>query len=54
MAGFVLHRLARMAHIGDRVTVGEHVLEVADVDGHRITRIRVSALPPGEDTSAQD
>ncbi|MCK9823326.1 hemolysin family protein [Nocardioides cavernae] len=41
VAGFVLQALARMAEVGDRVPVGDHVLEVAAVDGHRITRVRV-------------
>jgi putative hemolysin len=41
VAGYVLHRLARMAVPGDRVTVGDRVLEVAEVDGHRITRVRL-------------
>ncbi len=41
VAGFVLHRLARMADVGDKVPVGDHTLEVAEVDGHRITRVRV-------------
>ena len=41
VAGFVLHRLARMGQEGDRVSVGDHVLEIAEVDGHRITRVRV-------------
>ena len=54
VAGFVLHRLARMANIGDRVPVGEHVLEVADVDGHRITRIRVHAPAPAEEPAVED
>ncbi|CAB4913146.1 unannotated protein [freshwater metagenome] len=52
VAGFVLHRLARMADVGDKVPVAEHTLEVAAVDGHRITRVRVHEpiLPaePGE------
>ncbi len=54
VAGFVLHSLARMANIGDRVTVGEHVLEVADVEGHRITRIRVHAPAPAEGPAVED
>ncbi|GAA1446505.1 hypothetical protein GCM10009641_70170 [Mycobacterium cookii] len=53
VAGFLLHRLARMADTGDKVPVGDHTLEVAEVDGHRITRVRVHEpiLPtePGED-----
>ena len=43
VAGFVLHRLARMGELGDRVAVGDHTLEIAEVDGHRITRVRVHA-----------
>ena len=50
VAGYVLERLERMAGPGDRITVGEHVLEVAEVDGHRITRVRVHA--PSESASA--
>ena len=45
VAGYVLHRLARMAESGDRVPVGDHVLEVAEVDGHRITRVRLHRTP---------
>jgi putative hemolysin len=41
VAGYVLDRLGRIAHGGERVTVGGHVLEVCGVDGHRITRVRV-------------
>ncbi|SEB48748.1 putative hemolysin [Nocardioides exalbidus] len=56
VAGFVLHRLARMADTGDRVTVGDRVLEVAEVDGHRITRVRlhapVAAAEPTPDGAA--
>ncbi len=58
VAGFVLHRLARMALEGDRVAVGDHVLEVAEVDGHRITRVRVhapaTAPEPGAESGAGD
>jgi putative hemolysin len=53
VAGYVLHRLARMADQGDRVTVGAHVVEVAEVDGHRITRVRLHA-PVVAPEDAQD
>ena len=43
VAGFVLHRLARMADVGDSVPVEDWTLEVAEVDGHRITRVRLHA-----------
>ena len=52
VAGFVLHRLARMADVGDKVPVGEHTLEVAEVDGHRITRVRVHEPIPAADPAA--
>ena len=42
-AGYVVHRLGRLAVHGDVVTVGEHELVVAMVDRHRITRLRVRA-----------
>ena len=40
-AGYLLHRLGRLADVGDAVMVDEHELTVAEVDGHRITRISV-------------
>lgn len=46
VAGYVLNALARMAQVGDRVRVGASELEVAEVDGHRITRLRVRTVPP--------
>ena len=46
-AGFVLHRLGRVAAVGDRVTVDdEHALLVTEVEGHRITRVRLEAGQP--------
>jgi hypothetical protein len=52
VAGYVLHRLARMGDVGDSVVVGDRRLEVVEVDGHRITRVRLDAAPaePGEPT----
>ncbi len=45
-AGFVLHRLGRIAAVGDRVRVDdEHTLLVTEVDGHRITRLDLRATP---------
>ena len=40
-AGYVVHQLGRLAVVGDVVAVGDHELEVATVDKHRITRLRV-------------
>ncbi|MCP3422697.1 hemolysin family protein [Nocardioides pinisoli] len=53
VAGYVLHRLARMGELGDSVVVEDRRLEVVELDGHRITRVRLHAAPartgePGE------
>ena len=44
VAGYVLHRLGRLAEVGDTVVVGDHQLVVTEVDRHRITRVSVRAL----------
>ncbi len=41
LAGMVLARLGRVPKVGDSVTVGQHVLEVVDMDGLRIDRVLV-------------
>ncbi|CAI9404309.1 hemolysin family protein [Nocardioides sp. T2.26MG-1] len=43
-AGYVVHRLGRLAVRGDVVVVGDRELVVASVDRHRITRLRVRPL----------
>ncbi len=45
VAGYVLHRLARMGELGDSVVVEGRRLEVVELDGHRITRVRLHAAP---------
>jgi putative hemolysin len=40
-AGYVVHRLGRLADVGDVIVVGDHELVVAEVDRHRITRLAV-------------
>ncbi|MBC2933085.1 hemolysin family protein [Nocardioides sp. zg-1228] len=53
VAGYLLHRLARMSEVGDSVLVDGRPLEVVEVDGHRITRVRLHAAPdPHQDTAA--
>lgn len=50
VAGFVLSRLHRIAEVGDRVGVDDEdaQLEVAEVVGHRITRVRLLRPAPVE------
>ncbi|MFB9955524.1 hemolysin family protein [Cellulomonas denverensis] len=44
VAGFLLARLGRLGRVGDSVQAGGHRLEIVQVSGRRITRIRV--VPP--------
>jgi putative hemolysin len=46
VAGFVVARLGRLPQPGDVVDTGEHRLEVLELDGRRVARVRVSALAP--------
>ena len=54
VAGYVLHRLARMAELGDRVMVEDRPLEVVELDGHRITRVRLLEPAPAAEDAAGD
>ena len=45
VAGCVLAQLGRLPEIGDEVEVGPVRLTVAELDGRRIARLRVSRLP---------
>lgn len=49
VAGYVLDRLGRVAEAGDRVLVGDHAVEVLEVDGHRIEKVKVRRLPEDAD-----
>lgn len=57
VAGLVLSRLARIPTEGDNVRDGDFLLEVMDMDGRRIDKLRIQRMPPetaeGEDTSAR-
>ncbi len=45
VAGYIVSRLGRLPHIGDSVDVANLSLEVTDLDGRRVSRIRVVAAP---------
>jgi putative hemolysin len=49
VAGFVVDRLGRLAHTGDRVEASGHELAVTAMDRLRIARIRVTPLNPQAD-----
>ncbi len=51
LAGLVLHRLGRIPHVGDTVTVAGHRLTVEKMDHRRIDRIRLTAAAEHPDPS---
>lgn len=47
LAGFLLHLFQRIPVAGERITWRGWTLEVVEMDGHRIDRVKI--IPPGED-----
>ena len=47
VAGFLMAELGHLPELGESVQVGDHRLAVAELDGRRVARVRVSA-PPAE------
>lgn len=54
VAGLALTRLGRIPTAGDSVRDGDFILEVMDMDGRRIDKLRIRREPPAPDTSADD
>jgi len=48
LGGYVFGLLGRLPRVGDRVTVGSHTFEVAEMDGRRVKSLRVVAVKPEE------
>lgn len=48
LGGYVFGLLGRLPRVGDRVTVGDHTFEVAEMDGRRVKSLRVVAVKPEE------
>jgi putative hemolysin len=44
VAGFIIDQLDRMPEVGDSVVVGDATLTVAELDGHRISRVDVTRV----------
>ena len=49
VAGFVVARLGRVPLLGDSVVEGEHVFEVAELDGRRLARVKVTRIAVPDD-----
>ena len=50
LAGFVMAVLGHVPHIGDAVEADGHRLEVTQLDGRRVSRVRVSPIVPEADS----
>ena len=48
LGGYVFGLLGRLPRVGDRVAVGNHTFEVAEMDGRRVKALRVLAVMPEE------
>lgn len=48
VAGFLIARIGRVPLLGDQVVVGEHSLEVVELDGRRVARVRVTRVAAPE------
>ena len=48
LGGLVLARLGRMPRVGDKVRLGDRIVEVSSMRGRRILRLAVSPAGPGE------
>jgi CBS domain containing-hemolysin-like protein len=46
LGGYVFGQLGRLPRAGDRVTVGNHVLEVVEMDGRRVRTLRLHQAEP--------
>jgi putative hemolysin len=47
VAGLVLHHMGRLPHSGEAIDHGGYRFEVVDLDGRRIDKVLVAALPTG-------
>ena len=45
LGGFLLTRLGRLPKVGDKVTYGDYVFEVMDMDGRRVDKLLISGGP---------
>jgi putative hemolysin len=46
LAGIIMEELGRVATVGDKVTIADHVVEVVDMDGRRVDKVLVTRIPP--------
>ena len=52
LAGFVMARLGHVPRLGEAVEADRHRLEVTELDGRRVSRVRVTPIVPEVETEA--
>jgi putative hemolysin len=53
VAGFVIHQLGRLPAVGERVEALGHRFTVTELDGRRVAKVRLSALPAKEPSTQE-
>jgi putative hemolysin len=54
VAGFLMQQLGRLPEVGDHVDYEEHRIAVRELDGRRVGRVLVTAVPPAVVPDAED
>jgi CBS domain containing-hemolysin-like protein len=54
LGGFVFERLGEVPDVGDVITTDHVKLEVVDVDGRRIKKVRITRIPPEEGVTDEE
>ncbi len=54
VAGFLMHQLGRLPEVGDEVKALGYRFTVIELDGRRVARVRLSPLPPEDETAHGD
>lgn len=50
LAGFILHEVAQVPHVGDKVELDGHLLEIVDMDGARIDKVMLTKASTASNT----
>ena len=53
-SGLVTHRLGGFPKVGDVMSLGRHELRVTEMDGMRVSKLRLKILPPPSETVATE
>ena len=54
VGGWASEMLEKVPEVGDTFTVEKHQFTVTEMDGFRVTRIQITALPEEEETEAEE